>query len=165
MIESHHKSSRWVTFALGAALLATLLAVASKNMIVDLDLFHEMSLYRQAVSEGQMPREDAFAYTPTNNPVVHHEWATGAFLYLICVTLGAGSTGLIVTKYLLTFGVGLGCWWYAKRNGASLVVFGMLVPVALNVGGWMAFTNIRAQLFTLFFLGGFAATVGSRSTW
>lgn len=121
-------------------------------MIVDLDLFHEMSLYRQAVNEGKMPLEDAFAYTPTNNPVVHHEWATGAFLYFICVTLSCGATGLIVTKYLLTFGVGLGCWWYAKRNGASLAMFAVLVPVALNVGGWMAFTNIRAQLFTLFFL-------------
>lgn len=134
------------------ALLATLLAVASKNMIVDLDLFHEMALYRQAVDEGAMPVTDAFAYTPTNNPVVHHEWATGAILYVVCVSMGLGSTGLLVLKYLLVLGVGVGCFVYARRNGASLAIFALLSPVALNLGGWMAFTNIRAQLFTLFFL-------------
>lgn len=99
-----------------------------------------------------MPRLDDFAYTPTNNPVVHHEWATGAIIYLVCVTLGAGAPGLVILKYLLTFGVGVGCYIYARRNGASLAVFALLAIVALNVGGWMAFTNIRAQLFTLFFL-------------
>jgi hypothetical protein len=32
------------------------------------------------------------------------------------------------------------------------VVFSILAPFALNLGGWMAFNNIRAQLFTLLFL-------------
>lgn len=144
--------SQPISWIVGLALVATLLAIASKNMIVDLDLFHEMSLYRQMESEGAMPTTDAFAYTPTNNPVVHHEWATGAVLYQICVNLGLGATGLVVTKYLLTFGVGLGCFWYCRKQGVEIAIFALLAPIALNVGGWMAFTNIRAQLFTLFFL-------------
>jgi hypothetical protein len=41
--------------AITLALLGGVLAVASKNMIVDLDLFHEMALYRQMESEGTMP--------------------------------------------------------------------------------------------------------------
>ena len=69
--------------AVAFALLAIVLGVAAKNMVVDLDLFHEMSLYRQMESENRMPRTDAFAYTPTVEPVVHHEWATGAVLSLI----------------------------------------------------------------------------------
>ena len=149
---SPFEKSNLPSLAVGIALLSALLAIAAKNMVVDLDLFHEMALYRQAESEGAMPTTDSFAYTPTNNPVVHHEWATGAVLYLICVKLGYGAAGLVWTKYLLTFGVGVGCFWYARRRSVPLAVFAVLAPIALNLGGWMAFTNIRAQLFTLFFL-------------
>ena len=141
-----------VNRAVGVALLASLLAIAAKNMVVDLDLFHEMALYRQMELEGAMPTTDAFAYTKTNDPVVHHEWATGAILYWICVRWGTGAAGLVATKYLLTFAVGLGCFLLVRRRGVDLPVFTVLVPVALNLGGWMAFTNIRAQLFTLVFL-------------
>ncbi len=129
-----------------------MLAIAAKNMIVDLDLFHEMALYRQMEAEGEMPTADAFAYTPTIEPVVHHEWATGAVLYLATVKLGWGATGLVLIKYLLTFAVCIGCWIYARRHGASLASVAVLGPIALNMGGWMAFNNIRAQLFTLLFL-------------
>jgi hypothetical protein len=48
-------SSRLMPLAITLALLGGVLAVASKNMIVDLDLFHEMALYRQMESEGTMP--------------------------------------------------------------------------------------------------------------
>lgn len=145
-------SPRIFAWAVGFGLLGAVLAVAAKNMIVDLDLFHEMALYRQMETEGQMPTTDAFAYTPTIEPVVHHEWATGAVLYFVTVKSGWGATGLIVLKYLLTFSVCVGCFVYAQRQGASLAVFAVLAPFALNLGGWMAFNNIRAQLFTLFFL-------------
>lgn len=145
-------STRMVSFAVAFALLASVMAIAAKNMIVDIDLFHEMALYRQMESQGEMPRTDDFAYTPTIEPVVHHEWATGAVLYLATVTAGWGATGLIVIKYLLTLGVCAGCFFYAYRQGAGQATIALLAPIALNVGGWMAFTNIRAQLFTLFFL-------------
>lgn len=145
-------SSRFASVAVAFALLGAVLAIAAKNMIVDIDLFHEMALYRQMESEGHMPRTDDFAYTPTISPVVHHEWATGAVLYLATVSAGWGATGLIAIKYLLTLGVCIGCFVYASRHGATQATIAVLAPIALNVGGWMAFTNIRAQLFTLFFL-------------
>lgn len=145
-------SSRIFPAAVAFALLGAVLAIAAKNMIVDIDLFHEMALYRLMESEGRMPTTDDFAYTPTIEPVVHHEWATGAVLYLATVSAGWGATGLIAIKYLLTFGVCVGCFVYASRHGATQATIAVLAPVALNVGGWMAFTNIRAQLFTLFFL-------------
>jgi hypothetical protein len=133
-------------------MIAAVLAVASKNMVVDLDLFHEMALARQIEQDGSMPTIDSFAYTPTIEPVVHHEWLTGVFLYWLCVKLGFGATGLVVTKYFLTAAVAGGCFWYGRRNNVPIYVFAALAPIALLVGGWMAFTNIRAQLFTLFFL-------------
>lgn len=145
-------SSRLMPLAITLALLGGVLAVASKNMIVDLDLFHEMALYRQMESEGTMPRTDAFAYTPTNETVVHHEWGTGAVIYLATVSTGFGASALVALKYLLSFAVCLGCFFYAKKQGATLAVFSILAPFALNLGGWMAFNNIRAQLFTLLFL-------------
>ena len=144
--------SRLMPLAITLALLGGVLAVASKNMIVDLDLFHEMALFRQMESEGSMPTTDAFAYTPTNETVVHHEWATGAVIYLATVSTGLGAPALVTLKYFLTFAVCLGCFIYANKQGASLAVFSILAPFALNLGGWMAFNNIRAQLFTLLFL-------------
>lgn len=146
-----NQSGKFVSFAIGFALLSIVLAIACKNMVVSLDLFHEMALYRQMATEGVTPTEDAFAYTPTIAPVVHHEWATGALLYLATVSTGWGASGLVAIKYLLTFFVCVGCFVYARRRGASMGAIAILAPIALNVGGWMAFTNIRAQLFTLFF--------------
>ena len=136
----------------GLALIAAVLAVASKNMIVDLDLFHELSLARQFDQDGAIPLTDSFAYTPTIDKVVHHEWLTGVFLYWVCVKWGGGATALVLLKYLLTAGISVGCYWYARRNDVPLYLFATLAPMALLVGGWMAFTNIRAQAFTLFFL-------------
>lgn len=140
-----------LTGAVAFALLAIVLSVAAKNMVVDLDLFHEMALYRQMESENQMPRTDAFAYTPTVEPVVHHEWATGAVMYWASVTSGLGGLGVVLVKYFLTFGICIGCFLIASRRGVSQPVFALLAPLALLVGGGMAFTNVRAQLFTLFF--------------
>ena len=137
--------------AVAFALLAMVLGIAAKNMVVDLDLFHEMSLYRQMESENKMPRTDAFAYTPTVEPVVHHEWATGAVMYWASVTSGLGGMGIVLVKYFLTFGICIGCFLIAVRRGASQASFAILAPLALLVGGGMAFTNVRAQLFTLFF--------------
>ncbi len=134
------------------AMISAVLAVAANNMIVDLDLFHEMALYRQFLTEGTMPVTDDFAYTPTIGKVVHHEWATGAVLYWLTVSSGWGAAGLVGLKYILSFAVCFGCYFYARMKGASLATFSLLVPIALNLGGWMAFTNVRAQLFTLLFL-------------
>ena len=151
-MEPSENRSSFVSVAVAIALVAAVLGVASKNMIVDLDLFHELSLARQIDQEGRMPTTDAFAYTPTIEKVVHHEWLTGVCLYWICVKWGGGAMALVVMKYVLTIGITGGCFWYARRNGVTLFQFAALAPLALLVGGWIAFTNIRAQAFTLLFL-------------
>ncbi len=133
-------------------MLMTVLAIASNYMVVDIDLFHEMALFRQYLTDGRMPMADDFAYTPTLEKVVHHEWGTGAVLYGVSVGTGWGAGGIVALKYLLCFGICVGCYVLARRNGVSQAIIVALGFVSLNLGGWMAFTNIRAQLFTLAFL-------------
>jgi hypothetical protein len=116
---------------------------------VDPDVYHGLSLVREALSLGEIPRDDRFAYTPTVSPVVHHEWAEAGVLYFI-VTY-TGGTGLVVLKHSLSLGIAAGVFLLARRRGASLGVACSLAPVAIFLG-WMGLTTVRAQVFTLFFL-------------
>jgi hypothetical protein len=138
---------RWVFFGLGGAFLAAI----SRLTIVDLDLFHEMALIREAFRVGYLPRVDTFSYLPTIAPVVHHEWGTGLILYLLTVQLGLGAPGLMLLKYLLAAFIALGCFFFASRQGAGYAVFSFLALLGIALG-WGGFSTIRAQLFTLSFL-------------
>jgi hypothetical protein len=139
-------------WSVGFALLMSVLAMAAGFMVVDIDLFHEMALFREFLFTGRMPLTDQFAYTPTLPKVVHHEWATGAVLYAATVGTGWGAGGLVALKYGLCFGICIGCFGIAAGNGASLPMFGLLGLLPLCLVDAVAFTNIRAQLFTLAFL-------------
>jgi hypothetical protein len=129
----------------------TFLGNISRANYVDLDLFHEMALFREAINLGKLPLYDLFSYIPTITPVVHHEWGTGALLYIIVVKLGLGSSGLIFLKYLLTVSIIIGCHKFAIRQGSNDYIFSSLAFVAICLGS-IGFTTIRGQLFTLFFL-------------
>lgn len=138
---------RAVCFGLAGAFLAAI----SRLAIVDLDLFHEMALIREAFRLGYLPRVDSFSYMPTITPVVHHEWGTGLILYLLTVHFGLGAPGLMVLKYLLAAAIPLGCYRFATRQGAGYAVFSFLAWLGIGMG-WGGFSTIRAQLFTLLFL-------------
>jgi hypothetical protein len=129
----------------------TFFGIISKFNFVDLDLFHEMALFREAINLGKLPCYDLFSYIPTITPVIHHEWGTGALLYIIVVKLGLGSSGLIFLKYLLTVSIIIGCHKFAIRQGSNDYIFSSLAFVAIYLGS-IGFTTIRAQLFTLFLL-------------
>ncbi|MGB7911860.1 MAG: hypothetical protein WCF59_06510 [Desulfobaccales bacterium] len=144
-------SERSLRRALVFGLAGSFFAIISRLNTVDLDLFHEMALIREAFRLGYLPHADTFAYVPTVNPVVHHEWGTGLILYLVTVQLGLGAPGLLVLKYLLAAFVALGCFFLATRRGASYPVFAFLGLLGILMG-WAGFGTIRAQLFTLCFL-------------
>ncbi len=122
----------------------------SRSTVVDPDLFHELSLAREIVTTGSIPRRDAFAYTPTVDPVVHHEWGTGLVLYGTAVSSGWGGSGLLALKYLVGLGLGAGAVACARARGASAATISFLAPIALGLG-WIGFGTVRAQLFTLLF--------------
>ena len=133
-------SERSMRRAMFFGLAGGFFAIISRLNIVDLDLFHEMALIREAFRLGYLPRADTFAYVPTVNPVVHHEWGTGLILYLVTVQLGLGGPGLLVLKYLLTAFVALGCFFFATRRGASVPVFAFLGLLGITLG-WAGFSH------------------------
>ena len=134
------------------AVLMGVLAVASSNTVIDLDLFHQMALFREMWTTSAVPAGGTFAYNPTLDPVVHHEWGTGAIHFFTIVGTGLGSTGLMILKYLVTFAVCFACYFAARRHHGLFLTICFLAPVALCVGGYTGFTNVRAQMFTLLFL-------------
>ena len=123
-----------------------LFGIATNGMFADPDMFHEMALFREALRRGSLPLEDCFAYTPTVSPSIHHEWGTGAILYVVATKLGAiGVLALAYTFLGLTLGVILAT---ARRKGASWTVLGSVAPVGVVLLGSAA-TVFRAQMFTL----------------
>jgi hypothetical protein len=90
----------WVRRSIVFGLISAFIGAISKLTFVDIDLFHEMALYREVLNRGSIPRNDVFSYIPTLNPVVHHEWGTGAILYWVTVKTGFAATGLMI---LLSF--------------------------------------------------------------
>jgi hypothetical protein len=142
-------TNRWLLLLGGASVALLFLGGISELTFVDIDLWHEMALFREALAKGWIPFEDHFAYTPTVAPSVHHEWGTGAIAYLLATNFGAA--GIMACKYLLTAAIAWICYTCARRQGASTEVFLMLAPLVLTPT-CLGFTTIRAQVFTLFFL-------------
>ncbi len=137
----------WLLFALACGFLAY---VARMHEITH-DAFHEMCLFREALVLGEMPKQDLFAFTPTVDPSVHHEWGTGAVLYYATVGSGLGLMGLSLLKLSLMAVL----WWclyrVARLRGAHPYLFAVLAFAAFPVL-WVGFATVRAQLFTLVFI-------------
>lgn len=131
-------------------LACILLGQASAFLRIDHDMLHAMAHVRQSIERGSLRGGDLFAFTPTINPMVHHEWGSGALLYFVCVVCGLGGAGLVALKYLVVAGIGAGCFRSAARRGAHPLIFAMACPVGLMLVSF-GLTTIRAQLFTLCF--------------
>ena len=116
------------------------------NIFADPDMWHQMALSREAFRLGELPTRDLFAYPPTLNSSIHHEWGNGALLYV--VSLISGAPGIMVLKYLLTAAIVVAVVYCARLKGAGPSVLCSLLPVPmlLSFGG---FSTIRAQMFTM----------------
>ncbi len=150
-IASGRSPTRYATAAGCFGVAAWALLLAGTFTIADLDMFHEMALFREALSQGWIPRRDTFAYTPTVYPVVHHEWGTGAALYAVAVTTGLGGGGIMLLKYALIALLLAACAWCARLRGATGPLATAMAPlgvILLAVG----FASMRAQLFSLVLL-------------
>ncbi len=140
---------RWGTWALLGALAAFLLSRTAGG-VIDLDLFHEMALAREAVGLGYVPWSDSFAYTPTVEIVVHHEWGLG-LLALLLSRLPAGS-GILLLKFALIFGLAAVVWRTARNRRASPVIVGLFGALAIVLSDF-GFATVRAQMFSYLFAG------------
>lgn len=137
----------WMFVALSAGFLAYVARVHE----VTHDVFHEMSLFREALVLGDFPQQEVFAYTDTVNPSVHHEWATGAILYFATIGSGLGLAGLAILKFSLIAALWLLLYRVARMRGANPYVFALTAVFCFPVF-WVGFATVRAQLFTLVFL-------------
>jgi hypothetical protein len=137
----------WLLLAIGCAFVAYI----ARMHEVTHDAFHEMALFREALIDARFPTHDVFAYTPTVNPSVHHEWATGAVLYFATVGSGLGVFGLACLKFLLAAALWLMLYRVARMRGAHPYVFAFFSFVVFPVL-WVGFATVRAQQFTLLFI-------------
>src|SRR5579883_2760256 len=101
--------------------LKLLLARTHRLNFVDIDLWHQMALMRDSMAAGHLLRADRYAYTPTIQPWIDHEWGAGAIAYFGALWLG-GRT-ILVLKFLLalaTYGL---CWKGARSWGVDPSLF------------------------------------------
>ena len=135
-----------VVIAALSALAGLFLCCIALNTFVDPDIWHEMALFREALALGYLPLADQFAYTPTVDPSVQHEWGAGAILYFVSTT--GGSAGLLALKYSLCAGIAIVVVRCARLKGASYAVLCPLMPIGILLS-LIGFSTIRAQMFTL----------------
>ena len=126
--------------------LTMLFFVNATNNFIDPDVWHQMALFRESLDRGSLVRQDLYAYTPTVTPVVHHEWGTGAVLFLL--TRQVGTPGLLIFKYLLAGGIAVLCVHCAWKRGTPFSVLFPLLPVAILMT-CLGLTTVRAQMFTM----------------
>lgn len=109
--------------------VATLFAYRLSSTIVDLDIFHQMALIREWMALGALPRVDLYAFTPTIQPFMHHEWGAGALAYAVATSLGG--SGISVLRFALGFGLAIVTVRTALRDGAPPLVVALLAPIAI----------------------------------
>src|SRR5512134_1790514 len=112
-------SRRLLRPLMGLGVLGLLLVLLAENHVVDGDVFHEMALVREGLAQGQFPLGDTFAYTPTMETVVHHEWGMGVILYALWEGMGWGASALSALRYALILTVLAIAYGVARRRGAS----------------------------------------------
>lgn len=137
----------WLLLAVACGFLAYVARVHE----VTHDVFHEMALFRETLVSGSFPTHDLFAFTPTVNPSIHHEWGTGAILYLVSVASGLGLAGIAILRLLLIGALWLSLYRVARMRGAHPYIFACVAAFTFPFF-WVGFSTIRAQLFTLVFL-------------
>lgn len=125
--------------------IAGIFVVRISWMVVDPDLYHEMALARESIAQGAIPYSDPFAFTPTIEPMVQHEWGAG-FIALLLVQF-LGSHGIVALKWGLAFGAFLLTGMTAVRRGASLPVLGLLSPIPIFLAD-EGFSPVRAQMYS-----------------
>lgn len=142
---------RYLLAASSLFCLALVLAMDSRMTVASHDMFHALALFRYAIEAGSFPTGDVFAFTPTRDPVVHHEWLFGGLLYVFSELSGWGIAGVAALKFGLLGSSAAGLARVARIRGASPSVTALVLLISLPFG-WIGLGTLRAQMFTVFFL-------------
>ena len=121
---------------------------ALAGTVADPDLWGYLAFGRVFWETGRFPYHDLFAYVPTLDVWVYHEWLTGVLLYPVYHALGA--PGLQAVKFALGLATVLLTYLTARRRGANFwsALLGLWCIQPLLVTGY---SPVRAQLFTYLF--------------
>ena len=121
---------------------------ALAGTVADPDLWGYMAFGRLFWEHQQFPYQDVFAYVPTLDPWVYHEWLTGVIFYPLYQALGA--TGLQLLKYGFGLATALVIYLTARERGADRVSAALglwITQFFLSIG----YSPVRAQVFTYLF--------------
>jgi hypothetical protein len=137
----------WLVRGLGLVFLARALERLTQTA-ADPDLWGYLAFGRLFWQSGRFPYEDVFAYLPTLDPWVYHEWLTGVLFYPLYMNLGGA--GLQVLKYLLGLATLALIYATARRRGATPLA---AILALFLVQGFLAlgYSPVRAQVFTYLF--------------
>jgi hypothetical protein len=126
----------------------SLVLVFLVSRVADWDLWGYLSFGRLFWHSSTFPYRDVFAYVPTLNLWVYHEWLTGVLFYPLYQTLGAA--GLQTLKYVLGLSTMGLIYLVARDRGAHPLVSALFAAISLiTVRQW--YNPVRAQVFTFFF--------------
>ncbi|MHB8907360.1 MAG: hypothetical protein ACYDAA_00575 [Syntrophales bacterium] len=118
------------------------------STLADVDLWGYIAFGRVFWETGQFPYHDLFAYTPTKDPWVYHEWLTGVLYYDIYRL--TGNAGLQLLRYVLILATIYLIYLTAVRRGSTpLAACVALIPAMLLIS--FGYVPVRAQMFTYFF--------------
>jgi hypothetical protein len=127
---------------------AFLFALIAYNF-VDIDIWHQMALIQESLPPGHLLKQDPFAYVPTIQPWIDHEWGAGALAYF--GTMWFGPRSIIVLKFAAAFGTVAGCMLCARTRGADFRLVALCAPLAIFLMYLGFFATVRAQAYTFFF--------------
>lgn len=133
-----------------AAGLYLLFVEIFSSTVADADLWGYLAFGRLYWESGAFPYHDLFAYTPTKDPWVYHEWLTGILYYSIFQH--AGNAGLQLVRYTLILVTLSVVYRTAVKRGSAPLAAGIaLLPCMLLIS--FGYVPVRAQIFTyLFFM-------------
>ncbi|MBI5087240.1 MAG: hypothetical protein HZB13_21900 [Acidobacteria bacterium] len=142
--ERFKSSGAWLDPVAGVSVF--LLGVAlTLPALLHHDVWHQMALAREVVATSRFPTADSFAYTPTVDPVVHHEWGAG----LIVLLLAKAGGGPALALYNLCL-VGAIAVLLARNLSACRVPLLVALPAAaFPIGiGVLSFPAVVAQAYS-----------------
>jgi len=115
----------------------------------DRDLWHRLAVGALFFQTGWVLKHDIFAYTPTKDLWVDHEWGSGVIFYFLSHNFG--DYGLIALKVLIAFTV-LTVILAANHLISSDKKYRIGFYIITLTGLWPGFgSTIRCQLFTYLF--------------
>jgi hypothetical protein len=115
------------------AIVAVVISVAFYRFsftVADPDLWGHVKFGETIWRSGRVVMPDPFSYLTAGQPWLDHEWLSEVIFYLVFA--GAGSTGLIVMKTLLSLGIVGVLYRHLCHRGISAVRAGFLVLVTAH---------------------------------